>query len=800
VPAHNAAAFIHRTLEALLASQLPRDDFEIIVVDDASTDETSKIAARFADHVIRTGDSPRGPAFARNRGAEAARAPYIAFVDADVVVSTQAISRMVSRLDESAERVAVFGAYDDEPDDTSPVSTYRNLLHRYAHLQTAGNVATFWAGCGAVRADAFRAVKGFDQSRFPRPQIEDIELGYRLTRHGTILLDPAIQGKHLKNWSVLSMMRTDFLDRGVPWVRLLLGTRQSGGASNPSLGIRALGSTVLAPIALMLAVSLAFVPNIYTAGAALVCFALVAWLNAPFYALLKRKTGWRVAVTAIPLHFGYHLISAGSVPVGLVQYLSYDGGAGFDPALTGRRFLPLASGEIISRCIAFVATAYLARTLGPTPFGRIAFAVALVNQIGLALSIGVGEVGSREVARDPEHASAHVAAGAALRLILAVLALAGIIAVTFVLPLDAQQRTITWLFALTIIPLALDTGWVYKGLGTTSRVGQALVVDQLTCLILVVVAVRYPFHETRVPVIQLVGDAAATVFLAIPLLRWKLSLPSVAAIKALASQASFTTASRILRMVVISFDTVLLGLMVSSREVGWYSAAYRIVFFVMAILISSHIAFLPEITRSAADNGQLRAIMSRSVGLALAVTAPFVVGGILLAPAIMRLIFGADYEGGAVAFQILLASLVLFAIHGASRSVFIAMKRVRLEAGIILAGVVLNVALNFILIPRMGIKGSALAALGGELLTMAGVLLALALLGVRPALRESLPAIAAAGVLAGAIRIVSPFLPLAATIALGGIVYVTAAGAFTVLLRRRISFQLASRNPEQSRT
>src|SRR5690606_37188404 len=83
----------------------------------------------------------------------------------------------------------------------------------------------------------FTAAGGFDTLRFPRPQIEDIELGYRLRdRGGRILLDPAIEGTHLKRWHLWQMLRTDVRDRGIPWMRLLLERRgKTTGTLNTGL-------------------------------------------------------------------------------------------------------------------------------------------------------------------------------------------------------------------------------------------------------------------------------------------------------------------------------------------------------------------------------------------------------------------------------------------------------------------------------------------------------------------------------------------------------------------------------------
>src|SRR5207249_8693541 len=113
--------------------------------------------------------------------------------------------------------------YDDQPAAGGLVSDFRNLLHHHVHQEGAGPATTFWAGLGAIRRDAFLAFGGFDDKRFPRPSIEDIDLGARVVeRGGRIVLDPRIQGKHLKRWTIATMVRTDFRDRGLPWVELLL--------------------------------------------------------------------------------------------------------------------------------------------------------------------------------------------------------------------------------------------------------------------------------------------------------------------------------------------------------------------------------------------------------------------------------------------------------------------------------------------------------------------------------------------------------------------------------------------------
>ena len=89
------------------------------------------------------------------------------------------------------------------------------------------DASTFWGGCGAIRRSVFIGVGGFDAERFPRPSIEDIELGHRLRVAGyRIRLDRSLQGTHLKRWRLLSVIRTDIACRAVPWARLILINRR----------------------------------------------------------------------------------------------------------------------------------------------------------------------------------------------------------------------------------------------------------------------------------------------------------------------------------------------------------------------------------------------------------------------------------------------------------------------------------------------------------------------------------------------------------------------------------------------
>lgn len=315
VPALNAEKLLPDVLGALRASTLDAAAWELIVVDDGSTDGTGAVAAQYADSVVALPAPPGGPGRARNAGAARARGTWLVFIDADVRVHPDTLERFRAVTRSSEDVVAVFGAYDDRPEAQGIVSQFRNLLHRYVHLRGAGEAATFWAGCGAVRREAFLALGGFDTVRFPRPQIEDIDLGYRLRdRGGRILLDPTIQGTHLKRWDFPSMLRTDIRDRGIPWMQLLLERRgrPSTALNTGRLEQGKVAVTGLAMLLLPLGVVLGLPGLLAASGVALTTVVVANWPAHRWYAHLRGPGFAALSVPLLMIYYASSAVAAGS--------------------------------------------------------------------------------------------------------------------------------------------------------------------------------------------------------------------------------------------------------------------------------------------------------------------------------------------------------------------------------------------------------------------------------------------------------------------------------------------------------
>lgn len=314
IPVYNSREELALCLAALAASEY--ESFDVLIVDDGSEARIEPLAAEHGFGYLRI-DGPHGPARARNRGAERASGRYLVFIDADVCVHPDTLSRIAQAFAGDAGMDAVIGSYDDAPADRGFLSQYKNLFHHYVHQRSDGPVPTFWSGCGAIKRDLFLAVGGFDENRYRRPAIEDIELGVWLTLAGhRIVLDRRIKARHLKRWTFRNLLKTDILDRGIPWTRLMLRSGKSFETLNVTSTQRV--SIALAYLA-VLALPVAIVwPKalLFAAAPALI----VTLLNFDFYRFYARRRSFRFALRVLPMHWLYFLYCGGSAIAGTLLH------------------------------------------------------------------------------------------------------------------------------------------------------------------------------------------------------------------------------------------------------------------------------------------------------------------------------------------------------------------------------------------------------------------------------------------------------------------------------------------------
>jgi lipopolysaccharide/colanic/teichoic acid biosynthesis glycosyltransferase/GT2 family glycosyltransferase len=288
VPAYQAADSLGLCLDALNAQTVARDLYEVIVVDDGSTDGTGEIAQQAGARVIAQRNA--GPAAARNAGAAAGRGDLLLFTDADCVPVPGWIAALAVPF--ADERVAgAKGTYLTSQRALVPRFTqleYEDRYDRMAGVESIDFVDTYSA---AYRRDIFLANAGFDPAfRFD----EDQEFSFRLTEKGyRLVFAPAAQVYHRHNATLAAYIRRKFLMAHwkVPVTRRHPGRTMRDSHTPQALKLQ-MGLAAVTAVAILIAVLASLAGWGVSAPALAVCLlaALVFGLTAiPFLVKVWRR-------------------------------------------------------------------------------------------------------------------------------------------------------------------------------------------------------------------------------------------------------------------------------------------------------------------------------------------------------------------------------------------------------------------------------------------------------------------------------------------------------------------------------
>lgn len=289
VPVRNGARLLPRCLRALARQSLPPGQYEVIVVDDGSRDDTAGVARRWGARVFR--QAPLGPAQARNQGVREARAPIVLFTDADCAPAEDWIESML-RPFKDPSIVAAKGVYRSRQKALVARFVQREYESKYERMLRQFTIDFVDTYSAAFRRDAFLAAGGFSAA-FRTASVEDQEFSFRLHERGAkMVFVPGAVVEHLHVTTAWGYLRKKFK---IGFYKALLLFRHPGRVRGDS---HTPGSLQLQMVLLYLVLAALLLRPWIGPGVIAWTFLLFLLSQAPFWIGLAQKRDWNLLAVA----------------------------------------------------------------------------------------------------------------------------------------------------------------------------------------------------------------------------------------------------------------------------------------------------------------------------------------------------------------------------------------------------------------------------------------------------------------------------------------------------------------------
>jgi O-antigen/teichoic acid export membrane protein len=393
-----------------------------------------------------------------------------------------------------------------------------------------------------------------------------------------------------------------------------------------------------------------------------------------------------------------------------------------------KNFSYLTLADVGSRVFGFFATAYLARTLGVEKFGLLNLGFAFLSYGTLAMNPGIQLFATRAVTQ--QNVSLHVFVNdvLSLRFTLAVIAMFVFVCVSFVL-FSYEVTFLVFLFSFSLFPVALLLEWYFQANEQIALIGISRTVSQATYLVLVLLFVTSAETISYAAIAWLVSSVVAALLLFIPyrrkhssfIFRWNARslFQKNGREKEILRNAFPIGFGTWLAQLGVHFPPLVIAYVLSEKEVGFFSAAYKIVFLFLLFDRVFFFLFYPVIIRTYRESAErLKRTLSLSLKIIITLLLPICFGVMFLSPKIIVFIYGSGYANAVPLLQILIWFVLFTVMHGVFTVGFIGIGKETLFSKIMLVGTIVQCALVVAGTVLFSTNGSALGFVAGEFCSM----------------------------------------------------------------------------------
>lgn len=206
IPNYNNASTIEKCLEAVFSSEYK--NFEVIVVDDCSEDNSLEIIRKFPCKLIIL-EKHSGTSKARNTGAQNSSGDAIFFTDADCLLNEDTLSIANKILSASSPDTIIGGTYTRIPHDKGFFNLFQSVFINHSETRKPENPDYIAAHAMVINTKTFRRNNGFPEKFMPI--IEDVEFSHRLRKNGCqFIMNPKIEVRHIFNFTLFRSLKNAF--------------------------------------------------------------------------------------------------------------------------------------------------------------------------------------------------------------------------------------------------------------------------------------------------------------------------------------------------------------------------------------------------------------------------------------------------------------------------------------------------------------------------------------------------------------------------------------------------------------
>jgi len=382
---------------------------------------------------------------------------------------------------------------------------------------------------------------------------------------------------------------------------------------------------------------------------------------------------------------------------------------------SGNTLLLAGLGAIAIRLITF--------RVGPTNYGFFVIALTFVGSVMLLTDLGITAIASRDIARSPKDAADILGQNLGLRLVLSTLIVPILIFAGIALYKPSSLRWSIALIALSVPFNALLTVSLsfYVASIRNYLTSGIYLLQQVIFVVGVVISLANGFGIVGCSMSNLISSVVSSL-VAFYVVRREIPFKPLFNVRRwrqiLALSASLG-AIQVINLLYLKADTLLLSKMASARAVGLYGVAYNFTNFILVIpgLVAGSVMPL-----MATSSGERFTMLVRRMEHSLAVLGVLsVMITLLFAHQAIEILSGHRYLGATIPLRLLALSCYFSFLCGALGYAAVAQNRHHRMIFVSALGLVLNVGLNLLLIPKYGIDGSATANLISEFIALVGV-------------------------------------------------------------------------------